>query len=167
MPFSALLPWRRLSLDTAWSPADVERELGFLLTGPQEQEDDVAWNGSRWPGGFRLTLRAAPGSRRPRVIASGTVQPMPTGSHILMTIRLPVAITSALLLAIPILVLLSAAVSVAALVRNEGVALLVWTLPLVLWPAMARTFLSEVNSAAAFLRKFFPLPAPLGAGPFR
>jgi hypothetical protein len=166
-PFSALLPWRRFHIDTAWSPADVERELGFLLDGKQGQNGNVEWGGSRWGSGFRLTRRASAGSRWTAVSAFGRVHAMPTGSRVLLRMRLPLATTVLLGIGVPILTLLSVAVSAAALVRNEGIVLLVWTVPLVLWPGLVRPFVSETNAASAFLREFFPPPNPPSAGPFR
>jgi hypothetical protein len=168
MPLRSLLPWRRLTVETAWSPADVEREIGFLVDQPPcDSDEHGAWCGTRWLGGFRIARRVPPISGRTVVIASGSVRSEQSGSRVLVTIRLPVPVALFLAAGISSLTLLSAAVSAAAIVRDDGVALLVWTMPLVMWPGIVRPFLSEAHGAEDFLRKFFPPPAPPSLGPFR
>jgi hypothetical protein len=178
MPLRSLLPWRRFTLDTAWSPADLERELGFLLDRPSALGDDTAterprlaqaavdtWYGSRRPEGFRIARRTPHRSLQP--VASGKVHPTPTGSHVVVTVRLPVAATIFLAIGVPLLALLSVAVSVAALVRHDGIVLLIWTMPFSIWAGIVRPFLMEAHRTEEFLREFFPPPSPQSAGPFR
>jgi hypothetical protein len=169
MPLRSLLPWRRFTLDTAWSPTDLERELGFLLDRPSAQAGHAAdaWYGSRRREGFLITRRSPHRSRPLVVMASGRVKPTPTGSRVVVTLRLPVPAALFLAIGVPLFVLLSAAVSVAALVRHEGIVLLIWTMPFGIWSGIVRPFLSEAHGAEEFLRKFFPPPPSPAAGPFR
>jgi hypothetical protein len=164
MPFGSLLPWRRFSLDTAWSPTDVERELGFLLDASHAHDNDFAVNGSRWLGGFRMSPRGPAGNS---IIMSGRVRPTSLGSRVVVNLRLPLRATLLLALTVPLLTLLSAAVSIAALVRHEGIVLLIWTMPFAIWGGIVRPFLVEARKAEECLRKFFPPPRPPTAGPFR
>jgi hypothetical protein len=81
--------------------------------------------------------------------------------------RLPLPAMLFLFIVVPLLALLSAAVSIAALVRHEGAVLLVWVMPFALWSGILRSFRRDAQSGEAFFRKFFPPVSPPGSGPFR
>jgi hypothetical protein len=159
-----MLPWRRFAIDTGWSPAEVERELGSFLERPPTP--DSAWRGTQSPHGFRIALEGRPVARR-TVILSGLVQPTPTGARVMVTARPSAPAMLFLFVAIPLLTILSLAVSVAAILRREVVVLFIWTAPFALWSGIVRPFLSEAAKAEATLRKFFPPPPPPEMGPFR
>jgi hypothetical protein len=164
MPLRSLLPWRRFDVDTAWSPTEVDRELGILLESSRWQ--DMALHGARWLGGFRMVLDGLTVFRR-AVILSGRVQPKPTGSHVVVTIRFPMPAMVFLVVTIPLLAGLSLAVSLAALVRHEAIVLLIWTAPFAMWSGMLRPFQSEARKAEHLFRKLLPPPVLSDTGPFR
>lgn len=97
----------------------------------------------------------------------GRVRPTPTGSHVVVTIRLALPAMLFLFVAVPVLSLLSAAVSIAALVRHEGMVLLVWMMPFALWNGILHAFRRDAAHAEGFFRKFFPPVGPPVQGPFR
>jgi hypothetical protein len=104
---------------------------------------------------------------RRALILSGTVQPRPIGSHVVVTTRLPMPATVFLVVGFPLLAGLSLAVSLAALVRHEGIVLLIWTAPFAMWSGMVRPFQSEARKAEHSLRKLLPPPVLSNTGPFR
>jgi hypothetical protein len=168
MPIRSLLPWHRFALETSWSKADVERQLrGLLVERPSRGAGPQAWHGDLSDEGFRLawgersTLGPGP------ILALGRIEPSSHGSRVIVTMRLPLPTMLVLFVAVPILTVLSAAVSLAALVRNEGFVLLVWIMPFALWNSILRAFRRDASSGEAFFRKFFPPVAPPGSGPFR
>jgi hypothetical protein len=155
-------------LETAWSPADVERELRRLSA--ERSADDQAeptWCAAPDGGEFRMVQGGPPAIGRTPVMVLGRVRPTSGGSRIVVTMRVSLPAMLLLFVVVPLLTMLSAAVSVAALVRNEGLVLLVWIMPLALWNGILRSFRREAVSGEAFFRKLFPPVAPPVAGPFR
>jgi len=84
----SLIPQRHFFLDTAWSPVEVEREIGAVID-PSATYRDRPWRGSRSIAGFWMTQRAHRSRAEARIIASGRVGPTAAGSRVAMTVRLP------------------------------------------------------------------------------
>jgi hypothetical protein len=154
-------PWRRFELDSAWSPADVERELqrGAPFTG----EATVRWDGPPDRRRFRLTRRTA----RAIVRASALVHPTAFGSHLTVTLRLPVLSFVGLFVVGPLVAALAVLVAVLALLEGEARALLLWFIWIAVWPRALRPFLAEARALEADLRQWVPPPPPPTLGPFR
>jgi hypothetical protein len=162
------LPWHRFGLDTAWSPADAARELRQLLSersAPGQVEQ--APHGTAQGAAFRMAWGEPSAIGRSPIMISGRVQPTPAGSHVVVTMRLPLPALLLFFIAVPLLGLLSAAVSIAALVRHEGIVLLVWIMPFALCRGILRWFRRDALACEAFFRGFFPPITPPNAGPFR
>ena len=168
MSLRSLLPWHRFALHTSWSPSEVEQHLRRLFAEAPAREQHVPpWRGFLCDGGFRFAWGERSGLGTGPTLALGRVQPTPDGSRIVVTMRLPLPAMLVLFVVVPLLTVLSAAVSLAALVRHEGLVLLVWIMPLALWNSILRAFRRDALGGEVFLRKLFPPVAPPGAGPFR
>jgi hypothetical protein len=117
-------------------------------------------------GEFRVRIDGLQVFRR-AIILSGRLQPTATGSRVVVTTRLSLPAMLFLLVAVPLLAVLFLAVTVLALVRDEGIVLLIWTAPFAMWGGVVRPFQSEARKIEDGLRKLFPPPASPHAGPFR
>jgi hypothetical protein len=118
--------------------------------------------------GFRVQwLAEGSAIGRSPIVVAGRVQPTPAGSHVVVTMRLALPAVLLLFVAVPLLTVLSAAVSIAALVRHEGMVLLVWMMPFALWNGILHAFRRDALRGEAFFRKLFPPVAPPVQGPFR
>jgi len=158
----ALALGRRFTVDTGWSPAEIEHEL--------DHAPEVACgNGRGWwairrtSGRFRLLRQGAP----QRVVASGRWCATPEGSRVAVTLRLSWAGAVVFFAALPLVSVLALAVVLASLLRREPGVLFVWIVPLSFWPRLLREFAVEARDAESLLRRVFPPPAPPSVGPFR
>jgi hypothetical protein len=157
-----VLPWRRFTLETGWTPSDVERELGRLLDGSRAT-DGTPWHGWRSGRGFEFRRAIGTGA----VVVAGKVDPAPNGSRVAIVMRPPTRELLVFFVLVPLLALLSLAASAAALVRREGFVLLVWFAPLLMGRHVLHRFLLGAHAAEGELRRIFPPVAPPHVGPFR
>jgi hypothetical protein len=170
MRIGLLLPWRRLVVDTAWSPVEAKEEIPAILDGPDASRH-VAWRGSQGIDGFRMWQGARRSTRDAALVVSGAVRPTEAGSRVAMTVRLPV----------PVLlfmgawlggVLVGGVASIAVAVAQRRIeALIFWLVPAGQWVVaslMMRTkFVREARELERFLRGLFPPCPPPNMGPFR
>jgi hypothetical protein len=141
-----LLPWRRLVLETAWSPVEAKREI-------------------------RMWQRARLSARDAALVVSGAVRPSGVGSRVVMTVRLPVPALLFMGVWLGGVVLGGAASIAVALAQRRLEALIFWLIPAGQWAVaglMTRArFVREARKAEDFLRRLFPPPPPPKMGPFR
>ncbi|MBV9947683.1 MAG: hypothetical protein JOZ69_12590, partial [Myxococcales bacterium] len=156
--------WRRWQLETSWSPAEVPRELPrvFASSAPGAA---AAWSGAVGTTGFRLQSQGAQG----RLVALGRFRARAgaPGTTVFVTLRPSFPAMALYLAALPVTVLLSLAVTFAAMTRGDTLVIVVWALPLVVLPHVIFPFAEDMSDGEARLRRLFPPPAPPSLGPFR
>ncbi|HZU84874.1 MAG TPA: hypothetical protein VE987_18210 [Polyangiaceae bacterium] len=167
----SLLPLRRITVDTGWPVAEVEREIGRMLR-PRDGTDASdggsasaapAWRGTCSGGAFRIVRR----TRHTVLVAAGRVRATERGAEVALTLRWPIWMMAMVLGGVPAVVFLCIAVTLAAIVRGEGIVPLVLVVPLGLLPGLIRPFWQEAHEVEASLRRQLPPPPPAATGPFR
>ncbi len=166
----SLIPQRHFFLDTAWSPVEVEREIGAVID-PSATYRDRPWRGSRSIAGFWMTQRAHRSRAEARIIASGRVGPTAAGSRVAMTVRLPFMVSLFIGIYLGGVALGGIAAIVVAIAQRRIEALVFWIIPAGQWTAarimIGARFVEETRRAEEFLRRLFPPPPPPKMGPFR